>query len=273
MTATVQGFDDPRALASLVPRTGKLLLVTDKDGTLDPFVSDPNAAFVPEQTRGVLSALNKIKNTRVAVVSGRSLEQLEALMGRDPSISYVGMHGSQCYNGDTKTEENLVSTDTARALASVEKTIRELLEPINAIDDNEVLELKNPGVCLHWRRCPEQQEFLTNLMQFAIGRLTAEEQSAIRAQPGNMVVEVKATRTKADALSDLVIQHSPDFVVCIGDDLTDIHMMRSATENLGHQASLNVIVGADIVLDGAKRIKSPKETLAFFQSILAARQI
>src|SRR3954464_7045124 len=60
-------------------RTRDLLVALDFDGTLAPVVNDPTRARALPEAREAVLRLLQMPRTRVAVVSGRSLESLEAV--------------------------------------------------------------------------------------------------------------------------------------------------------------------------------------------------
>jgi trehalose 6-phosphate phosphatase len=67
------------------------LLCLDFDGTLAPIVPDPGDAQMPDETRGVLEALAARRGVTLAVVSGRSLADLQSRVGLD--VILAGNHG------------------------------------------------------------------------------------------------------------------------------------------------------------------------------------
>ena len=71
---------------------GSILLMTDYDGTLTPIVDDPADAILAEQTREDLARLARSPRARVAVISGRGIEDLRARVALDDVI-YAGCHG------------------------------------------------------------------------------------------------------------------------------------------------------------------------------------
>ena len=54
-----------------------LALCCDYDGTLTPIVDHPSQAVLPERAQRVLQALSRLPDMRLAILSGRTLEDLE----------------------------------------------------------------------------------------------------------------------------------------------------------------------------------------------------
>ena len=58
---------------------GRVLLMTDYDGTLTPIVDDPADAFLSEDTREQLLRIARSPRGSVSVISGRGVEDLRAM--------------------------------------------------------------------------------------------------------------------------------------------------------------------------------------------------
>src|SRR5262245_54266867 len=71
---------------------GRLLLSSDYDGTLTPIVPSPDQAALPEPVRRDLEALTACPQIDVAILSGRDVADLRALVGVKRAI-YAGCHG------------------------------------------------------------------------------------------------------------------------------------------------------------------------------------
>src|ERR1700709_1011922 len=76
-----------------IARVKRLLVALDFDGTLAPEVDDPEQARAIPEARAAVLALLALPNTRVALVSGRSLASLEQVADVPDSVLLVGSHG------------------------------------------------------------------------------------------------------------------------------------------------------------------------------------
>ena len=74
---------------------GSILLMTDYDGTLTPIVDDPADAVLAAQTREDLARLARSPRARVAVISGRGLEDLRARVAARTTSSTRAATGSR----------------------------------------------------------------------------------------------------------------------------------------------------------------------------------
>jgi trehalose 6-phosphate synthase/phosphatase len=70
----------------------RLALFLDYDGTLTPIVDHPADARLPDAARRAIEVCAKRPDTDVCFVSGRSLDDVRALIGRD-DVTYAANHG------------------------------------------------------------------------------------------------------------------------------------------------------------------------------------
>ena len=82
-----------------------LFLFLDYDGTLTPIVSTPQAALLSEGHRSLLRRLSRIPHCRVAIISGRAVDDLRKHVGVE-DIIYVGNHGFEIEEA-TKNQKKL----------------------------------------------------------------------------------------------------------------------------------------------------------------------
>ncbi len=88
----------------------ELVGALDFDGTLAPEVDEPEMARALPEARAAVLALLELPNTRVALISGRSLASLEEVADLPDTALLVGSHGIEIrldHPGDT------VSLDTS----------------------------------------------------------------------------------------------------------------------------------------------------------------
>jgi trehalose 6-phosphate synthase/phosphatase len=81
-----------RRLAPWLAQRGTVALFLDYDGTLTPLVGKPEDAQLAEATREVLLQGRRAPSLDVVIVSGRSLADIQAMVGV-PGLTYVGNHG------------------------------------------------------------------------------------------------------------------------------------------------------------------------------------
>src|SRR5215472_16009868 len=86
------GFDLDRFFAGL-GRARKRELLLDYDGTLAPFRVARDQATPYPGVREILGAMQRSGHTRLVVISGRAIADLEPLLGLDLPLELWGSHG------------------------------------------------------------------------------------------------------------------------------------------------------------------------------------
>jgi trehalose 6-phosphate phosphatase len=183
----------------------------DFDGTLAPIVDDPARAILPAPTRASIIRLNQACSGALAIVSGRSIAQLDLLL--HPLILPVaGVHGLERRSASGQVSRVAVDSDVQQDLTKAAQSFVSRHVGILA-------EAKPGSLALHYRRRPDlERECL------AFCHACAHACPAIHLVYGKMVIEMKLdTRTKGDAIADFMSEEPfrgrrPFFA---GDDLTD----------------------------------------------------
>lgn len=204
-------------------------LFLDVDGCLLDFADRPEDVDVPAGLRADLARLQAALGGAVALVSGRRVEQLDALFA-PLRLPGAGLHGLQLRASPAQP----AGTDEAPpALTAVRAEAAQVADthPGARVED------KGPALALHWRAAPQAREPLE-----AVARAAVERLPGYRLQPGNCVVELRPDgHDKGSALERLM--DSPPFAgrlpVFAGDDLTD----EDGFEAVRRLGGLGVIVG------------------------------
>lgn len=206
-------------LEEFFKKTGiKSLLIIDYDGTIAPFVKERMKAFPYEGIQEILLDLTKKKDTRVVIVSGRSLADLEILLDK-PGLELWGSHGLErkLPSGviifapiDKKIFQGLLE---ARAI--VEKKIEE------GKIKKESLETKPYSIAIHWRGVDEEQKAEIKHLEPQLQRICSNYKLEVHHFDGG--IELRSSeRNKADAVRQLMSEESPDTAIAyLGDDATD----------------------------------------------------
>jgi trehalose 6-phosphate phosphatase len=202
-------------MASLPPPPPDLLdgaaLFLDFDGTLVELADTPDAIRVAPGLAPMLERLRRRLDGRLAIVSGRSIDDLERHLPLH-GIAFSGSHGLELRLADgTRLPLSVpAGLDAARtAVAEFAAGHRGL-----------IVEDKPAGLALHYRLAPEQAGNAAAFM----ARIAAKHGFAI--QHGKMVAELRPNGAdKGDAVRAFMTE--PEFAaarpVFVGDDLTDEH--------------------------------------------------
>ncbi|RIX28714.1 trehalose-phosphatase [Amnibacterium setariae] len=242
------------ALATLAG-TPRLLVALDFDGTLAPEVDDPEKARATPEARAAVERLIALPATRVALVSGRSLDDLEKVASFDDRVLLVGSHG---------IELRLDEPDDVLALDEDEReqlgVLGQVLDQIAGTLDSVWIEPKPAGFALHTRLATERHSRVAHLV--AINELKAEAPEA-KVRLGKNVIEfsVRST-TKGEAVEHLRRYTRATAVFYAGDDVTDEDAFVALTaDDLGLKSG-DGATAADHRVEGPAQVASVLSALA-----------
>jgi trehalose 6-phosphate phosphatase len=183
----------------------------DVDGTLAEIVSDPARARVRPGVCATLEALRDAADGALALVSGRSIEQLDAML-HPLVLPLAGVHGLERRDINGRITRMEIDTAAHKRLVTTVETFTQTRPGLQA-------EEKPGSVALHFRNRPElQAECLTFMHEQRAG------DSRLALVEGKMVAELKfGTRDKRQAIADFMAEppfqgRRPFFA---GDDITD----------------------------------------------------
>ena len=192
----------------IAPSTHSLFI--DFDGTLVPLVDHPDLVRADSELIDLLTALDGKFDRRLAVVSGRSIEQLDRMIGPIAQrIALAGSHGAEVRrNGQLIEPPRPAGLDGA--IADVQSW--------GAGHPEMIIEEKSHGVAMHYRVAPILEEPVKKRAAMIA------ERHGLELQHGKMMVELRGPGwNKGEAIAALMIEPPMDgsMPVVIGDDLTD----------------------------------------------------
>jgi len=248
--------------ARRVAGTERLLIASDFDGTLAPIVNHPpDARAVPEALEN-LHAIAALPDTTVAVVSGRSLADLQALIGDPGRLYLVGSHGAERRLPPGASAGGVGPRALTDAESSTLEWLRGALEGIRERHPAVRLEPKPVGVAVHLRQTDDADAAA------AEREITTEISAdpAIRTMRGKKVVELSVVAVdKGSALQTLRAMTGSTDAVYLGDDVTD----ENAFTALGPH-DLGVKVGPGDTA-ARLRVESPTAVADLLGVLLSAR--
>ncbi|HLM52974.1 MAG TPA: trehalose-phosphatase [Pseudoxanthomonas sp.] len=184
-------------------------LFLDVDGTLLEFAARPELVRLPAGALDTIAILGDRLDGALALVSGRPLEQLDALFA-PLRLPAAGLHGQQFRGLDAP-----VAGRSGDALNALRQAALRLAGRLPGV----MVEDKGSNLALHWRTAPAAEPQVRAMAKRHIAHLPG-----YRLQPGDHVIEfVPADVDKGRAVEALMAQapfrgRTPVFV---GDDLTD----------------------------------------------------
>jgi trehalose 6-phosphate phosphatase len=231
-------------------------LFLDFDGTLVDLAPRPDAVEVSETLLDRLDDLADRLPGRVAIVSGRSIAQLDAMLGDHARrLTVAGSHG---------TERRLAGAAALEVEAP--PALAEVALALETYADAEALvfERKSFGAALHYRQRPEAEADAV-----ATAAALADEHG-LTLQRGKMMVEVRAPGDKGEAVRALAAEPGAAGTrpLFFGDDVTDEDGFEAAAALGG----AGVLVGPARPTAALHRLDDPAALLAWLDAAAAATE-
>jgi len=201
------------APAGIMPDLDRTALLLDIDGTLIDLAPTPRDIVVPPKLGPILQALHDRLDGALALVSGRSLTDIDVIFA-PLQFPAVGGHGAEMR---LSTENEAVAAHAP----PMDNDLKRRFIAISKLSPDIIYEDKGYSVALHYRLAPEFERAIYE----AVSVIRADlPQAPIDVLPGKFVCEIKhAGFTKATGVRELMI-HAP-FAgrnpIFIGDDVTD----------------------------------------------------
>lgn len=198
---------------SMVPHLSESAILLDIDGTLLDLMPTPREVWVPPGLSKTLNRLLQLTNGALALVSGRSINDIDLIFAPDV-FPAVGGHGAEMRIGPD-------SESVAAHAPPMDKELKRRLAAIAKLSPGILLEDKGYSLALHYRLAPHAERAI----YAAVSLIRADLPNApIEVLPGKCVCEIKHSGfTKASGVRELMTREPfkgrrPFF---IGDDVTD----------------------------------------------------
>ena len=195
-------------------RDPRAALFLDLDGTLIEIAARPDQVRVPPDLPALIERLSQAHDGALAVVSGRTLADLDRLLAPWQGAA-AGLHGGERRRADGRVER-AADAPAASAIARLRPRLAALAGPAPGV----FIEDKGAALAVHYRVAPERE----GALRAAARALAAEFAPALRLLDGRMVFEFRpASASKAGAIAAFLAE--PPFrgrrPVFLGDDATD----------------------------------------------------
>jgi trehalose 6-phosphate phosphatase len=198
---------------SLVPHLSETAVLLDIDGTLLDLMPTPREVWVPPDLTKTLNRLYQRTGGALALVSGRSLNDIDLIFAPD-QFPAIGGHGAEMR---IEAEAEAVAAHAP----PLDKELKRRLAAIAKLSPGILLEDKGYSLALHYRLAPHAEKAI----YAAVSLIRADLPDApIEVLPGKQVCEIKHSGfTKASGVRELMTHppfrgRKPFF---IGDDVTD----------------------------------------------------
>ena len=182
----------------------------DVDGTLLDIEEHPDLVSADRRLRDLLKRLVDVYDGAVALISGRSLEQLDTIFGA------LGIAAAASHGLELRPVSGTISNLAQAVPALQSKQIAEFV----ASRPGLVMERKPFSIGVHYRARPELEQEVCD----RIGRIQEGVEDAFKLQRGKMMVELlPQAANKGNAIRTFM--SAPPFLgrrpVFLGDDVTD----------------------------------------------------
>jgi trehalose 6-phosphate phosphatase len=240
MTATAT-IEAPPPFAAL-RNAGPVSLFVDFDGTLVDIAPSPEAIVVPPGLPQRLLQLSEQLDGRLALVSGRSLENIAHHLGAGLPVAQAGSHGLERIGAD--------GAPLGGHIPAFPDAVRVAVAQYAASARGLHYESKRYGVALHYRAAPERE---------AACRAFADELAALYAlkvKRGQCVVELTPVEADKGAAVCALMRQPPfagSLPVFLGDDVTDEDGFRAVAELGG----FGIVVGRNGETLATYRLATP----------------
>jgi len=200
-------------------------LFLDIDGTLLTHAETPDAVYVDDALRELLERLQARADGALALVSGRSIDDVDALFA--PLVLPVaGQHGVEWRDAVGRVHRRPFPEAHLRQVA-------QRFAAFKARHPGIVFEDKGHNLALHYRLAPQLEREVRTLVEHAIADLGAD----FELQAGKLVYELKpGGHDKGTAIASFMsaAPFAGRIPVFIGDDLTDEYGFATVQRLGGH---------------------------------------
>ncbi|OQX81157.1 MAG: trehalose-phosphatase [Candidatus Omnitrophica bacterium 4484_70.1] len=236
----------------------RLFFSLDYDGTLTSIVDRPELARLSSTMREIIEVL--VQRYKVAVISGRTRENIEELVGIR-KIIYAGNHGLDIAGEGI----SMVHPHAEQLLPAIVRLAEDLQKELSHIK-GILIEKKKFSVAIHWRLVEEKWvEEIESLVERII-----QDSPSFRLLRGKKVLEIMPSVdwNKGKALRWIIqrlgISWEGTTVVHIGDDATDEDVFR-----LVRTRGIGILVSPHPQESAADfRLSSPEEVKKLLEEII-----
>jgi trehalose-phosphatase len=239
-----------------------LLLLSDFDGTLCEFHTDPEAVWLSPSRRAILEDLASGPAATLAIVSGRRLDDVRQRTRLGRGTYFAGVHGLEIEGGGDRYQHP--------AFSRTEALLRGLVDPVAsdlAALDGTFLENKGPSLVVHFRAASVEDGARAEaaLLRHAKPHIDA---GVLRTMRGAFMLELMPNiewhkGCAVNWIRDHVVSQFGDaWPLYIGDDLTDEDGFR-AVRGEGLSVAASPRAGdADFAVDGPVEVEALLRMLA-----------
>jgi trehalose 6-phosphate synthase/phosphatase len=192
------------------------MILLDYDGTLVNYELIPKNAKLSEQINEILIKLIDKPKVKIVIISGRAYQEIDKLLVHLP-IDIVAEHGAMIKeDGVWKNQINIDDT--------WKKGVIDIFNQVTFTCPESYIEEKKFSLAWHYRNT-DQQSGHTKSRELIRLLENSVDLNYLKILDGNKVVEVLTKENgKGKAVKRLIQQTDYDFILSVGDDVTDEEM-------------------------------------------------
>ncbi len=259
----IMSFDEKIEIFEAYRNAQKRLILLDYDGTLIPFHTRPHEAVPGDVIKELVHRLTRSKRNRVMLISGRDSGTLETWF-KGSEIDIVAEHGSIFKAAGTSEWQG-----TEGVGVEWKDEVRQCVEKYVGMIPGSFIEEKNYSIAWHYRAIENIDEDALKLnLSKELMLLNMTDNFDILQ--GNKVIEIKSNHiNKGRFVEGFIKNGNFDFVLAIGDDVTDEDMFNALREDnhytikvgLASTAARYNLIGVNNVLSFLDQLCSNKDAV------------
>lgn len=246
-------MNDLTALAARLPHPTRIALFLDVDGTLIGPTHDDREAGVTAARRGLLGRIQAAAGGAVAVLTGRSIETVDAMFA-PLELAVAGLQGADRRFPDGRRVVPVLTAEERRIFETVAEDVGRLFPQVE-------VEFKPAGMALV---CDPRDPAAGQVLALAVDRA----EGPFKVMPGRVAIDIvprDADKGRALALYMEDATYAGRVPVHIGDDVPDEPAF-AAAQRLG---GFGVAVGT-VAAGGAFRLTDHGDTWNLLETWLSA---
>ncbi len=202
---------------------GDKLIILDYDGTISEFKDNPELALPSESLKQILKKLSSIDNIDLCIVSGRDKKFLEKNLN-NLNIDLVAEHGHFLMSRNKRW----------RRIGNFDRVfLNEIYSILQSFSDKTpgtFTEKKESGLVWHFRKSdPELASERVVEIKTVLDSLLTDQYHILNLDKALEITSRKYD--KGTAVNELMSRKDYDFILCLGDDVTDENMFKVLPKN------------------------------------------
>lgn len=239
----------------------RILVGCDFDGTLSPLVAHADDARLPDATRAVMQRLAALPGVAFAVISGRSIADLQQRVAVE-GVWYAGNHGLEREAHDGTT---LKAPGVEAAGPAMRGVLGELSEAL-ARFPGVWIEDKGLSASVHYRMASEDCHAEVEVLVKSVVQGVAE----LKVRPAKLIWEILPAIEwdKGTALRWYMnlCQTPSSAAAFMGDDITDLNAFRELPDGW------TFLVGDELEAAASAWLRDPGDTKALLEWMAEVRE-